>query len=239
MRNGTRATVIGVDTTEMSLRIRTDDGRIIRLPESYLEHVQHGYAQTGHASQGATVDQTYLLASPARGGREWGYTAGSRHRIDLHAYTVHHDRDEAREQLERTWLRSQAKTLAIDRLSDSSQKAFERMRAAALEAQEARAAAQRARDDERRARSELEAQRGQQNREDEHAREQRDDDLTSEPDTADDIAAWIERERAAIDADLWRTQDERDRDDLDELDLEPDDERERSIEDDDDDDLSL
>ena len=116
VRNGTRGTVIGIDGGRISLRIRTDDGRTVLLPERYLHNVEHGYAQTGHAAQGATVDHTYVLAAPARGGREWGYVAGSRHRIDLEVYAIHHDREEARDELERTWLRSQSKTLAIDRI---------------------------------------------------------------------------------------------------------------------------
>jgi conjugative relaxase-like TrwC/TraI family protein len=117
VRNGTRATVTKVDQARSILHIRTDDGRTVRLPDDYLRHVEYGYASTGHASQGATVDYTYLLSKPARGGREWAYVAGSRHRIDLRVYTVHHDLDEARRELERTWQRSQAKRLAIDRMT--------------------------------------------------------------------------------------------------------------------------
>jgi conjugative relaxase-like TrwC/TraI family protein len=119
VRNGTRGTVTSVDRKHTTLIIRTDDGRTVKLPTDYLEHVQHGYASTGHTSQGATVDRTYLLATPERGGREWGYVAGSRHRIDLRVYAVHHDRGEAQHELERTWVRSQAKTLAIDRMQEA------------------------------------------------------------------------------------------------------------------------
>jgi conjugative relaxase-like TrwC/TraI family protein len=118
VRNGTRGTVTRVDRAHDTLSIRADDGRDVALPTDYLAHVQHGYASTGHTSQGATVDRTYLLATPARGGREWGYVAGSRHRIDLRVYSVHHDRTKAQRALETTWLRSQAKTLAIDRMHE-------------------------------------------------------------------------------------------------------------------------
>ncbi len=117
VRNGTRATVTKVDRVRSTVTIRTDDGRDIRLPADYLRHVDYGYASTGHASQGATVDHSYLLAAPGRGGREWGYVAGSRHRIDLHIYAVHHDPAEAQGELQRMWERSQAKTLACDRMS--------------------------------------------------------------------------------------------------------------------------
>jgi conjugative relaxase-like TrwC/TraI family protein len=116
VRNQARATVTRVDRARQTVTVRTDDGRDVKLPPDYLEHVDYGYAGTGHASQGATVDRTYLLATPDRGGREWGYVAGSRHRIDLRVYAVHHDREEVQRELERTWLKSQAKTLAFDRM---------------------------------------------------------------------------------------------------------------------------
>ena len=118
VRNGTRATVTGVHRAQQTLTIRTDDGRAVRLPADYLEHVEHGYASTGHVSQGATVDRTYLLATPERGGREWGYVAGSRHRIDLRVYAVHQEMSKAQHELERTWTRSQAKVLALDMMHE-------------------------------------------------------------------------------------------------------------------------
>jgi conjugative relaxase-like TrwC/TraI family protein len=117
VRNGTRATVTRVDRATQTVAIRTDDGRNVSLPSDYLEHVDYGYASTGHASQGATVDRTYLLAAAERGGHEWGYVAGSRHRIDLRVYAVHHDRDEVQHSLEKTWQHSHAKALAIDRMA--------------------------------------------------------------------------------------------------------------------------
>ncbi len=114
VRNGTRATVTHVDLQARALTIRTDEGRTVRLPEDYLEHAHHAYATTGHISQGITVDRTYLLASPERGGQEWGYVAGSRHRIDLHLYAADFDPDTAADALSRGWQRTRAKTLAID-----------------------------------------------------------------------------------------------------------------------------
>jgi conjugative relaxase-like TrwC/TraI family protein len=117
VRNGTRGTVTKVDRVRSVIQIRTDDGRTVKLPADYLEHVDYGYASTGHASQGMSVDRTFLLATPARGGREWGYVAGTRHRIDLRVYTVSQDAAEARSELQRTWQRSQAKALALDRMT--------------------------------------------------------------------------------------------------------------------------
>jgi len=116
VRNGTRATVLAVQRRTDSLWVITDEGRQVHLPADYLAHAHHAYATTGNVSQGATVDHTFLLASPARGGREWAYVAGSRQRVDLRAYLTHHDTDAAREALAAAWERSHGKHLALDRL---------------------------------------------------------------------------------------------------------------------------
>ncbi len=116
VRNGTRGTVERVDAGAGSLTLRADDARVIQLPADYLDHAHHGYALTGHVSQGSTVDRTFLLASPERGGAEWAYVAGSRHRIDLRVYVSADDPERAAAALGATWERRQAKRLAIERL---------------------------------------------------------------------------------------------------------------------------
>jgi hypothetical protein len=63
------------------------------------------------------VERTYLLASPARGGREWSYVGGSRHRQALRVYLADHDPETAREALAAAWERAQEKRLALDLLS--------------------------------------------------------------------------------------------------------------------------
>ncbi|WP_217913838.1 MobF family relaxase [Miltoncostaea marina] len=114
VRNGTRGIVTGLDERAKALVVWTDDGREVWLPADYLRHAMHGYAMTGHVSQGATVDRTYLLATSERGGREWAYVAGSRHRLDLEVFAVHHEPERLAQALERTWSRTQAAGLAID-----------------------------------------------------------------------------------------------------------------------------
>ena len=116
VRNGTRGTVAAVHPEAGALTLRADDGRTIVLPPDYLEHAHHGYALTGHVSQGATVERTYLLASPERGGAEWAYVAASRHRIDLRVYLSADEPERAAEALAERWERRQAKHLATERL---------------------------------------------------------------------------------------------------------------------------
>ncbi|MGE0026373.1 MAG: MobF family relaxase [Thermoleophilia bacterium] len=114
VRNGTRGVVVGLDERERALMLWTDDGREVALPADYLRHAEHGYAMTGHVSQGTTVDRTYLLATPERGGKEWAYVAGSRQRIDLEVYAIHTDPEALGVALQRAWTRTQAKGLAVD-----------------------------------------------------------------------------------------------------------------------------
>jgi hypothetical protein len=114
VRNGTRATVVEVDRASRTLRAVTDDGLAVQLPEHYLAHAHHGYAITGHTSQGATVERTYLLATPERGGAEWAYVASTRQRVDLRVFAVHHDPERLEDALARAWWRSDAKHLALD-----------------------------------------------------------------------------------------------------------------------------
>jgi conjugative relaxase-like TrwC/TraI family protein len=120
VRNGTRGTVVQIDSTSKALLVRVDDAGVVRLPDGYLDDVQYGYALTGHISQGATVDRTFLLATPERGGREWAYVAASRHRVDLTLFAVHHEPEHLESALVRSWGRSDAKRLALDHVEGPS-----------------------------------------------------------------------------------------------------------------------
>jgi conjugative relaxase-like TrwC/TraI family protein len=123
VRNGTRGTVVSVNVRAGSLHVLADDGREMTLPAEYLQHVHHGYAVTGHVSQGATVDRTYLLATPARGGKEWAYVAGTRHRIALRVYLTHHAPAEAEASLSRSWARVRGKRTGLEALPQREQTA--------------------------------------------------------------------------------------------------------------------
>jgi ATP-dependent exoDNAse (exonuclease V) alpha subunit len=70
--NGTRAEVVGVDLERRSISLRTGDGVGRELGSSYLDDgwLDHAYALTAHAAQGATVDRSLSprlrRAQPAR-----------------------------------------------------------------------------------------------------------------------------------------------------------------------------
>ena len=114
VRNGTQGTVVDLGRHAEHLDLFTDHGETIRIPADYLAHARHGYALTGHVSQGESVDRTFVLASPERGGAEWAYVAGSRQRHDLQVFVVHHEAENVEEALARAWSRSRAKSLALD-----------------------------------------------------------------------------------------------------------------------------
>jgi len=69
-----------VDADRLTITVRTDDDRTLRLPTQYARdgHLDHGYALTAHRAQGSTVDHAFVLGSDELY-REWGYTALSRH----------------------------------------------------------------------------------------------------------------------------------------------------------------
>jgi conjugative relaxase-like TrwC/TraI family protein len=87
--NGTRARVTAVDTDRRTVEITTLAGDHRQVDSNYLDEgwLQHGYALTAHAAQGATLDRTFILGSDELY-REWGYTAFSRHRDQARYYTV-------------------------------------------------------------------------------------------------------------------------------------------------------
>jgi conjugative relaxase-like TrwC/TraI family protein len=90
VRNGTRGTIVDVEPS--TLKLRTDRGALRSLPLTYAEvDLDHAYALTGHAAQGATVERAFVLLPDAGALREWGYVACSRARADTHVYLCERD----------------------------------------------------------------------------------------------------------------------------------------------------
>jgi hypothetical protein len=129
--NGERGRVAAVDVDRQTVTVTLDGGREVTVDAAYLEdgHLDHGYALTAHAAQGATVDTAFVLGSDDLY-REWGYTAMTRHRAEARFYLVSPGSverclpglepetdlvvDDVAEMLEQT----RQKSLAVDLLAD-------------------------------------------------------------------------------------------------------------------------
>jgi ATP-dependent exoDNAse (exonuclease V) alpha subunit len=92
--NGTRGVVTALDPTRRTLTIQTAEGQDVTLPRWYVAGrsyerpwVDHGYAITGHKTQGLTGDDFGVRPS-TRADAHWAYVAASRHRFDLRLYLV-------------------------------------------------------------------------------------------------------------------------------------------------------
>ena len=123
LANGELGTVEGPGDAG-GLRMRLRNGRSKEIPADYIDagHLTHGYASTIHKAQGATVDQSFILADDSLS-QESGYTALTRGRASNRVYLVRpeigeHDRsvDDPLSLLKHSLSRSAAKTAAIDRL---------------------------------------------------------------------------------------------------------------------------
>ncbi len=69
--------------------LQIDGGPSRQLPERYVaEHLEHGYALTGHAAQGASVERAFVLVRAEGALAEWGYVAASRARAETRLYAV-------------------------------------------------------------------------------------------------------------------------------------------------------
>jgi conjugative relaxase-like TrwC/TraI family protein len=90
VRNGTRGTIVDVEPSALTLR--TDRGLLRSLPLPYAESdLDHAYALTGHAAQGATVERAFVLLPDQGALREWGYVACSRASAETHVYLAERD----------------------------------------------------------------------------------------------------------------------------------------------------
>ncbi len=130
--NGDRGIVLAIDPAAHSVDVDVG-GQLVQLDSAYLARTNsrngpslaHGYAITGHAAQGMTCRETFVLALGPLS-REWGYTALSRGREANRLYAAASEPDErseyaptelrsdARQELAAALSRSAGQTLASD-----------------------------------------------------------------------------------------------------------------------------
>lgn len=89
VKNGSLGTVKGAQVVDgrPRLLVELDGGGLRVVDPTQYDHVDHGYAVTGHKAQGSTVDRAHVLATDSGlSSREWAYVAGSRAREETHIY---------------------------------------------------------------------------------------------------------------------------------------------------------
>lgn len=82
VKNGMLGKVVKTQNGEISVALDGDKDRLIRFDPREFRNFDHGYGVTIHKSQGATVDQAYVLASRSMD-RHLAYVAMTRHRDDM------------------------------------------------------------------------------------------------------------------------------------------------------------
>lgn len=85
VKNGMLGTVKAVSENKIAVAIDGDKDRTLTFNPRKYRSFDHGYAVTIHKSQGATVDQSYVLASRTMD-RHLAYVAMTRHRDSLKLY---------------------------------------------------------------------------------------------------------------------------------------------------------
>ena len=118
VKNGTLGTVEriepGMDGARLTVRLDgtagAGTGRAVSFDLAEYADIDHGYAATVHKSQGVTVDQAHVLATPGMD-RHLTYVAMSRHR---HAAQLHWGEDEFGGRLYAVLGRERAKDTTLD-----------------------------------------------------------------------------------------------------------------------------
>jgi len=125
VKNGTLGKVERVSPDSMAVRL--DEGRRVAFDLKDYAHVDHGYAATIHKSQGVTVDQAHVLATPGMD-RHSAYVGMSRHRDGAQ---LHYGRDDFADQrqLARVLSRDRAKDMAGDYGREGATAEHDRVRA--------------------------------------------------------------------------------------------------------------
>ena len=91
VRNGMLGTVQCVSVSKISVMLDGDTPRRVSFDPRRYRSFDHGYAVTIHKSQGATVDQAYVLASRSMD-HHLAYVAMTRHRDHLRLFVSNDDR---------------------------------------------------------------------------------------------------------------------------------------------------
>jgi ATP-dependent exoDNAse (exonuclease V) alpha subunit len=110
VKNGSLGTVEAPRAGVLQVRLDGDSERRVAVDTRFYRDLDHGYAATVYKPQGATVDRTFVLATP-HFDRHATYVALSRHREDVALY---YGREDFRGDFKATLARARPKALAHD-----------------------------------------------------------------------------------------------------------------------------
>jgi hypothetical protein len=85
VKNGTMGTITSLDKQTIQIKLDGEKGKEISFAPNLNPYFDQGWAITIHKSQGTTVDNTYVLASP-RMTQNLTYVAMTRHREDVQVF---------------------------------------------------------------------------------------------------------------------------------------------------------
>ncbi|MGC3939968.1 AAA family ATPase [Roseobacter sp. EG26] len=91
VKNGMLGKVVTARDGQISVALDGDMDRLVQFDPRNFHNFDHGYAITIHKSQGATVDQAYVLASRSMD-KHLAYVAMTRHRDDMRLFINAKDR---------------------------------------------------------------------------------------------------------------------------------------------------
>jgi len=91
VKNGMLGTVVKAENGQMAVALDGDEDRLVCFNPNDFHSFDHGYAVTIHKSQGATVDQSYVLTSRSMD-RHLIYVAMTRHRENMGVFVNNRDR---------------------------------------------------------------------------------------------------------------------------------------------------
>lgn len=112
VKNGTLATIEQIDGRILTVTLHDESRSEVKVDTHYYRHLDHGYASTIHKGQGATVDRTYVLATPSFD-RHLTYVALSRHRESTELHYAKED-FRSKSDLSAALSRARPKELATD-----------------------------------------------------------------------------------------------------------------------------
>ena len=125
VENGSFGTVVAFGNINRSIAVRLDDGRTAAIPVKKFRHIRLGYCTTVYKSQGATINEVFVLAGGPMQDLPTSYVQASRAKHKTRIYTTKALMDEYLQFVEGSPLAKQMEkspdlTLASDLLQDTA-----------------------------------------------------------------------------------------------------------------------